>query len=513
MTVAAPASAGGSGARLVAHSRWNLVAFACTLLANLVTIPFVVRWIGVAEFGRAGVVLAITAPLTLIGSVLGQAVTREVSARLAASDASSAIGCFGAALRLCVVICAAAALALLVVGPWITVALLGSEHQALELVLPFALAAGGWLAQQLILVFQGQQMAYQDFRTIARMALLSAVLTVAATLALTAALPTAVGYLAGIAAAFGATLLGWIWTARQRLPSRAAWAEGGRHTHALLHFGKWQGVAQLAAAFSNQVDRYALGAFATTIAVGQFNIANRLQEAAYIGVVKAGEVLFPHFGRNASRPLEEQAAEFHTASWVVGVVSAAVLAPMIPLAASILQLWIGPQAGGDAPTLLRTLVFGGIIGCGTNVFTYYAMGIGRNRPVAWLSVMYSVITVVLSVALIRSYGAAAAGVGLLIASFFRIAAALLIARREFFPQARFEELLVGTVLPVAAGSTVAWLLYEVGMEATSWPVLVAQYAASGAAVVAVACAASLLMPSGRRIMRRALGAVGWGPQA
>lgn len=513
MTVAAPAPADRSGARLVAHSRWNLVAFACTLLANLVTIPFVVRWIGVDEFGRAGVVLAVTAPLTLIGAVLGQALTREVSARLAVSDTMGATGCFGAALRLCVKICAAAALALLVVGPWITVALLGSEHEAFELVLPFALAGGGWFAQQLILVFQGQQMAYQDFRTVARMALLSAVLTVAATLALTAALPTAVGYLAGIAAGFGATLLGWIWTARQHWASRAAWVEGGRHTHALLHFGKWQGIAQLAGAFGNQVDRYALSAFATTTAVGQFNIANRLQEAAYIGVVKAGEVLFPHFGRNAERPLDEQAAEFHTVSWVVGVFSAAVLAPMIPLAASILQLWIGPQAGDDAPPLLRTLVFGGVVGCGTNVFTYYAMGIGRNRPVAWLSVMYSIITVVLSVALIRFYGAAAAGVGLLVASFFRVGATLVIARRDFFPQARFEELLVGTVLPVAAGSAVAWLLYAAGLEASSWMALVAQYAASGAAVVAVTCAASLLAPSGRRIMRRALRAVGERAQA
>jgi O-antigen/teichoic acid export membrane protein len=513
MTVAAPASTGGSGAKLIAQSRWNLVAFACTLLANLVTIPFVVRWIGVAEFGRAGIVLAVTAPMTLIGSVLGQAVTREVAARLAASDATGATGCFGAALRLCVAICAAAALVLLLVGPWITVALLGVGHQASELVVPFALAAGAWLAQQLILVFQGQQMAYQDYKTIARMALLSAVLTVAATLTLTAVLPTAVGYLAGIAAAFTGTLLGWTWTARQRWPSRAARAEGRRHTHAILRFGKWQGVAQLAGAFGNQVDRYALSAFATTTAVGQFNIANRLQEAVYIGVVKAGEVLFPHFGRNAGRPAEEQAAEFHTASWVVGVISSAALAPMIPLAGSILQLWIGPQAGGDAPTLLRTLVFGGIVGCGSNVFTYFAMGIGRNRPVAWLSVMYSVITVVLSIALIRFYGAAAAGVGLLFASFFRVGAALVVARREFFPQARIEELLVGMVLPIAVGSAVAWLLYEAGMEASSWPVLVAQYVASGAAVVAVACSVSLLAPSGRRIMRRALAAVGGRAQA
>ncbi|HJW53036.1 MAG TPA: oligosaccharide flippase family protein [Burkholderiaceae bacterium] len=505
MTSTAPASAGGSGARLVANSRWNLIAFACTLAANLITVPFVVRWIGVAEFGRAGIVLAVTAPLTLIGSVLGQAVTREVSARLANSDASGAAECFGAALRLCAVVGVIAAAALITAGPWLTAGLLGEQHGATDLLALFALAACGWFGQQLTLVFQGNQMAHQDFRTVARMAMISAVLTVIATLALTAALPTAIGYLAGVAAAFGSTLVGWFWTARHD-PPRLTIA-GPSHARALLRFGKWQGVAQLAGALSNQVDRYALGAFATTSAVGQFNIANRLQEAVYIGVVKAGEVLFPHFGRIAGRPAAEQAAEFHAASWVVGVFSAAALAPMIPLAASILDLWIGPQAGGDAPTLLRTLIFGGIVGCGSNVFTYYAMGTGRIRPLAWISVMYSVITVVLSIALIRVYGAAAAGVGLLVASFFRVAAALIVARRDFFPDAHLEELLVGAVLPVAAGTAVAWLLYAAGMGAASWPSLAAQYAAGASAVVIVACGASSFAPSGRQIMRSAVAAI------
>lgn len=506
MTRAAPGAAGGYRARLVADSRWNLIAFACGLLANLVTIPFVVRWIGVAEFGCAGVVLAVTAPLTLIGTVIGQAVVREVSARLADADAAGGAAGLIAALRLCTVASAVVAVALWCAGPWITVAILGPQYAAAELFVPFAIAAGGWAAQQLVLVFQGNSMAHQDFRTVAGVAMASAVMTVASTLVAASALPNAVGYLAGVASGFAFTLALWTWVSRAQLHGLAS-AGSGQHLRALLRFGKWQGLSQLAGALGNQVDRYALGAYATTVAVGQYNIANRLQEAAYIGVVKAGEVLFPHFGRMSGRPVAERAVEYHTASWVVGVFSAAALAPMIPLAASILQLWIGPQAGAEAPLLLRTLVFGGIVGCGSMVFTYYAMGIGRTEPLAGISVLYSVVTVALTAVLIGNYGASAAGVGLLIASVVRVAAALIITRREFFPGTSLQDLLVGSVLPIAAGSVVAWLVYEAGIEAANWPSLTMEYVAIGAAVVAVSCAMSALLPSGRLIMGHAVAAV------
>ena len=491
---------------LLSNSRWNLLGFACGLLANFVTLPFVVRWIGLSEFGHAGLVLAVTAPLTLVGTVIGQALVREMAARRGAGDAAGAQRTCDAALRLSLIAGVLGWAALVLAGPWITLTILGSDSPRDGLRLSFMIAAAGWLAQQLCIVLQGASAGRQDFRSVARVAAFSGIATVAATLALTSAFPTVDGYLAGVATSFGLTLACWLLVQRGSLRVRAIARDDLRtELRALLHFGKWQGLAQLAGAFGNQIDRYALGALTPVAVVGQYNVANRLQEAAYIGVVKGGEVLFPHFGSLASRSVEERGRVFQVSSWVVATFSAMLLVPLVPLAASVLALWIGPQVGSDTAFLLRTLVLGGIVGCGSNVFVYYAMGMGRNAPVAWISLMYSAATVLFTVLLIRAYGPLAAGAGLLVASVGRVAASLVVTRRQFFPQLGWGELLVSSVLPLAVGVALALGVHHTGYaQAHHWASLIAQYAGLAALVLASTLLLSMLTPSGRDIVARTL---------
>ena len=279
---------------LLSNSRWNLIGFAFGLAANFVTLPFVVKWIGLSAFGQVGVLLAITGPLTLVGSVIGQALVREMSSRSGAGDLDGARRIHDAALRLCLLAGAAGWAVLVLIGPSIGQLILGSGSTSVGLTTSFMIAAAGWLAQQLCLVLQGGCAAGQDFRTVARVAAFSGVATVAATLTMTAAFPSLDGFLGGVAASFSLTLAAWLWVQRREVRWQAITrADLRAESMALLRFSKWQGMAQLAGAFGNQIDRYALGALAPVAVVGQYNVANRLQEAAYIGVVKAGEVLFP----------------------------------------------------------------------------------------------------------------------------------------------------------------------------------------------------------------------------
>lgn len=487
---------------LLSNSRWNLFGFACGIAAHFITIPFVVKWIGLPAFGRAGLILAITAPLTLIGSVIGQAVVREVSSQVGSGDVEGAFRTTHAALWLCIAAGCIGWVTLVLAGPGITRLILGSELLLLGLSLSFVIAASGWLAQQFALVLQAGCVAKQDFRTVARAAALSGTATVASVLALTAAFPTVDGYLAGVAMSFVLTLACWAWIRRHdlRLPLIAL-SRLRSERQSLMHFGKWQGVAQLAGAFGNQIDRYALGALAPIAVVGQYNVANRLQEAAYVGVIKAGEVLFPHFGSVASKSIGERARAFQVTSWVVATFSAMLLAPLAPLASDVLALWIGPEGGADAAVLLRTLVLGGIVGCGSNVFVYYAMGMGQNVSVAWISVMYSVVTVMFTILLIRAYGPLAAGAGLLVASVARVVAALFVIRREFFPQLQWIDLLVSSVLPLAIGVAIALGVDYLGYAgAQDWPRFAAAYIGLAALVLTGSLLASVTVPGGRAIV-------------
>lgn len=487
---------------LLENSRWNLLAFACGLAANFITIPFVVRWTSLEIFGQAGLVLAVCAPLMLIGTVLGQALVREMSSSLGAGEEEVAGRTLDAALRLCLLASALGWVLLVLVGPWVTSFLTRREAHSQTLVLAFLIAATGWFTQQFSLVLQGTCAARQDFRSIARVAAFSAVAGIAATLGITWVLPTLEGYLCGVAAGFFLSLGCWLFTLRHGLRWREVF-RGGRKPErtALLHFGKWQGLAQLAGAFGNQIDRYVLGALAPVTIVGQYNVANRLQEAAYIGVVKAGEVLFPRFGSLSANSTQERCRFFQTASWVMGTFSAVLLAPLVPLAGTVLTLWVGPEVANGGAQLLSTLVLGGIVGAGSNVFVYYAMGLGQNAPVAFISVLYSVITVVFTVLLIKTIGPLAAGAGLLVASVARVAAALVITHRNFFPQLPWGELVVSSVLPLAVGVSIALAAQGFGVgHIQGWVHLIAFYAVLGAAVVAATIAVTALTGSGRKIL-------------
>lgn len=487
---------------LVANSRRNLIAFAVGLAAQFIIVPFVVRWIGLEDFGTAAMMLAICAPLTLVGSVLSQALIREVSSCASEDQDRVVSNSASAALRLCLLICALGWLAIAGFGPMIARPLLGASHAFPDLRLALLVAATGSVFQQLFLVFQGLSAAQQDFQTIARMTLITALAGSCATLGVTWLRPDAIGYLAGVSAGFLLTLTSWSWRWGHVIRWGQVFARRKSDAQdALMRFGKWQGLAQLAGVLGNQIDRYALGAMTSVTLVAQYTIANRLQEAAYIGVIKAGEVLFPKFGSMANQALSARMAYFQTTSWVVGMFSAAMLVPLAMLARNVLTLWVGPQAAVGADAMLFVLVLGGQIGAASNVFTYYAMGIGRNAAVAGLSTGFAVLTIVLTIALIGLAGPQAAGVGLLIASVARVAASIFLTRRLFFPALGWGELFVSTALPAITGVAIAiWGRTLTSADPQTWLEVGLHYPLLSLLVFAVGIALTVTTQTGRHIV-------------
>lgn len=490
---------------LISNSRWNLVAFGVALAAQFITFPFVVRWIGLEAFGVAAVVLAVCAPMSLVGAVLGQALIREISSRVAADHHAASIAAVTtAAMRWCLMACATGWAALVVAGPFVARPLISVADTATDLWPLLLIGASGSIAQQVVLLLQSVSAARQDYRTIAGMTLFTALSSSGATLGITWASPNTKGYLTGVSIGFALAMLAWIyrwWAAISWIQVFSPGALDDSKT--LMRFGKWQGIAQLAGVLGNQIDRYALGAMTPVAVVGQYSVANRLQEAAYIGVIKAGEVLFPRFGSMASLAVAERQEFFQLASWVVGTLSAAMLVPLAILATSVLSLWVGPQAASGADHMLFVLVLGGVIGSASNVFTYYAMGIGRNISVAGISVLFSALTVLMTVALIAVFGAEAAGMGLLLASIARVMASMVLTRRLFFTGLGWGELLVSTALPVLVGSGAALGAQSlVRLHANGWVELALFYAALSAAVIGACILVTSSTSSGRGILLR-----------
>lgn len=454
---------GEARSSLLGNSSWNLAAFVFTLIANLATVPFVVRWIGLHDFGYAGIVIAVTAPLTLIGTVLGQATVRETSTRTGRGEYGAAFHVAAVALKICLIASALGCIVLVLTGPWIVRSLVNDEGSgAQNFTIPFLIAAAGIFTQQFSLVLQAISVGRQNFKNVAKASAWSSFVTVIVTLGFTWFIPTLNGYLSGFAGSLILSAAGWLLVTRHILRrDEHAGPKVGDELNALLHFGKWQGLSQLAGIFGNQMDRYVLASLAPAAVVGQYNICNRLQEAGYIATIRACEVLFPRFGSMSASSESERFDFFLSSSWVNAAFGAIMLSPIAILSRPLLTLWVGAETAEAAGHLLQVLILGGLIGCSYNVFFYYAASMGKNATVTMVSLAYSIMTVIFSIVFIGYFGPIAAGSGLLAATIIRFGLTLVVIRRRFFPAFSGEQMFASTVGPTVVGSVLSLVFYQV----------------------------------------------------
>lgn len=496
------AGKGGSdaaGSRLLSNSKWNLVAFAASLAANFVTIPFVISAIGMREFGTAGLVLAALAPMMLIGVVLGQAALREVAHRFASGELPGASQVFSSALTLCLLASTSVLVLVALAGGTVLGLITKPDPQGTDWHLGLIVATVGWLAQQVVLLLQSTLAAAQKYPTIALISVVATVLNTAAIMIGVTWMPNGLGFLLGTATGFVAALVVWGVLVARELPWLMPLSGMNKlAVRGLLAFGKWQSATHLISSISLQMDRYVLGALAPVAVVGQYNAAMRLQEVVYMPVLKIAEVLFPHFSITAADSVERRTAFYLSASWILNTVAACALAPLIPLAHSVLALWLNPAEATGAAPILRTLAAAGVIGSGMNVFGFLLMGTGQPAVLLKLTAVYSSLAIVLTIWLIYAYGPEWVGVGAVIAGVVRLGLMTSLSRRDFGSAATLGAVVTCTLLPLLCGLVVAWVWYRVGaVSPSTWIALASFYVAIAVSVALASMAATCIHVTGR----------------
>lgn len=492
-------------AKLVSNSNWNFAAFAAGVFANFLTLPYVVHRIGMAQFGSGGLILAVLAPLMLVGTVIGQACVRELAPMMAEQRFDAARVTFSTALALCLGGCLAVFLVFGLGGSLLMSRLMSAQTAAMpDLKAICLVAVAGWVAQQFFQVVQAAISATQQYRVLATLNGVSATTSALCLLLATWVAPTLLGFLGGTALGFGLTLLLSAIQLRRHVAAMFPLVRPRRaDLWRILAFSRWQGSAQLAGAMALQTDRYLLGATAAMSTVGQFNVAIRLQEVVYMGVLKISEVLFPHFSASAAKPVEHQVPVFMASSWLINAIAAAALAPLIPLSGALITLWVGPDAAQAGAPMLRTLVTAGIVGSGMNVFTYFALGNGYTKHLGVMALVHSVTVAVCSTALILTWGPLAAGAGFLVANVMRLAWAIAVTPRLLGGAVRMAGVAKSTLPPIAAGLLIGWAPWPAAVVAVaSWPGLAIGYASIVATVLLTAVLLSSLGAQSRALILR-----------
>ncbi|OYY65760.1 MAG: hypothetical protein B7Y51_02600 [Burkholderiales bacterium 28-67-8] len=492
-----------AASRLIANSRWNVASFGVALVTNFLTIPLAIAAIGMDQFGSAGLVLGVLAPLALIGTVIGQVLVRDLAREQAVADVSLSRRIVWSAVSWCSAGALGVGLLAAACGPWVMNNLSRGQGSGRSWAVPIAAGFAAWLLQQFCFLAQAVLAARQAYRSLAIANAAGALLASLAVIGLSRVWGNDFGFLAGTALGFGLLLLLLTAGVATECPALLRPSRWGRaESDPILHFVRWQGAAHFAGSVANQVDRYVLGVVAPLAVVGQYNVAMRLQEVVHMGVLKVGEVLYPHFCATSDQPGSTRAHFFLRASWLVNMISAAALAPLIPLATPLITLWVDANAAAYGGQILRTLATAGIVGSGVNVFTFFAMATGQTERLAYINLFHSGLMVTLTIPLIFLIGPVAAGMAYVVGNLIRWCAANWVTQGHFDDSVSGRSLMRASAMPLVCGLVVGWCLQLAWPpQAIDWAAMLAWYLASGLTVLGAGMALAALSGEGRGWLR------------
>jgi O-antigen/teichoic acid export membrane protein len=437
--------------RLINNSSWNAIAFVVGVALNLLSLPYVIYHIGVAEFGLAGLVMACVAPALIFSNTLNQVTTRELAYCHANGEHEAVAKTFSTALTLALIGGFGITALVIVFGPLFASAFFQNDQLNEAAPTAFAIAGFGWLLQCMSMLFQARLAARQDFFSLS---LVSIGTTLASTLFIFIVIPIkpsehtflvsqALGFGCGLAIAFTREVRGSVdRLLAPRLYKGPLWK--------IVHFSSWQFPAQVGGMISGQADRYMLGAYLGHHYVGLYNVAQRLEEVVYIGVLKLSEVLFPHFSRMDANDPRREDVMFRT-SWIMTLIATAALGAIIPVADAILRIWTNNDVANEASAILITLSLAGMLGSGTNVFMFFLLGSGDARTNAFISLFTAAFVILSSAALIPLFGWSAAGTATLIGMIAQLALLTVIIFYRFKSRHIIKKLLFSIIIPIMVG--------------------------------------------------------------
>ena len=268
---------------------------------------------------------------------------------------------------------------------------------------------------------------------------------------------------------------------------------------ALVKLGGWQVAAQSGALFSGQADRYLLGVLLQPQFVGFYSVAQRLEEAVYIGVLKIGEILFPFFSTLQKEDDDRKVDLLLRSSWILNVLAASALGGLIPVAGALLYRWTGAEVAAEAQLVLVVLAISGILGSSANVFAYYLLSQGRSSYNALISLVTGFFTLATSAIALPIFGWQAAGWSSCVGMVAQVVITVLLLRRTFRLSGMWSRMLHFVLIPLGTGVAIALALRsQLGHvsfdHAPSWWYVVSLYGVSAAVIFVAAVAVSQLGP-------------------
>ena len=368
-----------SGRLLARNTIWNLLGQILPMGVALVTIPIIIRGLGVDRFGVLSLAWILVGYFSLFDLGIGRALTKLVADKLGANEEHSIVPLVWTSLLLMLMLGGLGALATLFVSPLLVYRLL-KVPQALqnETLHGFHLLAASIPIVIVTAGLRGILEALQRFRVANLIRIPMSVFSFVAPLLV---LP----FSHSIAAVIGVLMIGRLVACAVHFLVCLRAVPGLWHFEvdfglaaSLLSVGGWMTVSNVCGPAILYVDRFIIGNVLSVAAVSYYTAPfDMINRATFIPGAVAG-VLFPAFALTmAQEPKRAGLLLLRGIKYVfMSVFPIALIAATF--SQEILQVWLGPEFARHGGGVLRWLAIGMLMSCLTVIPFASLQGIGRS---------------------------------------------------------------------------------------------------------------------------------------
>lgn len=490
--------------RLVGNSLWNFAAYLTYTLLTIVSAPLYIHFLGLQQYGLLVLLMSILVPLNLVNFGFGKATIKFVAESLARGDMIEAGKYVQTTLlfNLGIGVIGAAVIGVLARPLSQNVFEIAPADRAMAEAAMWWLAID-WIATQLELTLANIPVARQNYRLAAIGNTLSASVNIVLGLGVLA-LGGNVLNLIQTRLAWGAvTVAAWVVAAHRLLPKISLWPRFHRLAfRRSFRFSFWQSLSGVGAMLGDQTDKYLLGIYLSTTAVGLYNIPQLIFKTAYGAAETLGQVLFPAVSDLQGRGRDEEVRRVVlNATWLLCALMVALMGTVFVFAGDILRLYIGTAYTPESARVLELFAFAAMLSAPALGMTQYLLGMGKTNWLALITLASGTVVLAGGLILIPALGLQGAAWSNLVAiALTRPLIYTVIWQRYWRPAVgflKFETYLYG---PSLAGWLVAPLL-GLARTALAQPLDWAGLLAGGLAVfgllLAGILALDLVLPWGR----------------
>lgn len=448
--------------RFMSSAFWNLAGFLASTGIMLLTIPYIVRTLGLENYGIFGLINAFVAPVGLIGLGIAPSIIRGVASHRDGDFKSreTTLKYVQTGTAVSILIGTVGGVIIAMLGPWLFATIFPKLLiSRTVLVLCFAFVGVQWFSNQLCGTWSAAAIGLQEYRyTAIGQTTQNMLITGMGVSALWLGFGL-VGYVLAVTLARTLMVGYWMCVTAKLLRMASLFPKFEFEiAKSSIRFGAWFSLAEIGKILGTEAQQYIAGLLLGPAAVGVFNITNRVMTTMYSVNGKILEVLFPHFSSQAHLPAENRLKNLMLAVGGCSLISTATMGPLAAVAFPLLELWMNPKIALQGHRLLQLLCLGGLFISLSGPVYFFLLADGKSRVTASISLLVGSTMAGVSFLLTPYAGLAGIGMGFAISGFFTIVFYIIaLARLKIYRSYHAYRLFAAYALPPLFASVLVFL--------------------------------------------------------